>query len=99
MPVCDRWTEATTDEPTPKSSPIPVVTMKSGATILTAANASLPTPRPTNTPSAIVMHAIQTIPSNVGKKILRNRTGMFILPKSIRSLCITQITFYFGLQK
>ena len=42
--LCDRWTEATTDEPTPKSSPIPVVTMKSGATILTAANASLPTP-------------------------------------------------------
>lgn len=69
-------------------SPIPVVIRKKGATILTAASASLPAPCPTKAPSATLIVAERSMPNSVGKNILRNNTGIFIVPKSILSLCI-----------
>ena len=51
---CDRWILATTDTPTPNVSARPVVTRNNGETILMAASALLPTPCPTNIPSATV---------------------------------------------
>jgi hypothetical protein len=58
--------EATTDAPTPNINPMPVVIINSGAVMLTAASASLPTPLPTNIPSVITNIAEKTIPNTVG---------------------------------
>ena len=69
----DKCTEATTDAPKPNINPIPVLIRKSGATIFTAAKASLPNPRPTNIPSVITNKAEKTIPSTVGKSNFRKR--------------------------
>ena len=76
------------DTPAPNMSPMPVVIRKKGATILTAASASLPAPCPTKAPSATLIVAERSMPNRVGKNILRNNTGIFIVPKSILSLCI-----------
>lgn len=92
---CERWIEATIDAPTPNISPIPVANMKKGATIFTAAKASLPTPLPTNIPSAILIVAERIIPNKVGINIIRNNFGMFIVPKSILSCIISFFSFYF----
>ena len=86
-----RCTEATTDTPTPNMSPIPVASMKNGATILTAASASLPTKRPTNMPSVIVIDAANNMPIIVGISICRNSFGMFSFPKSMASLSFFSI--------
>ena len=66
MLFCDKWILATTDTPTPNISAIPVVIKNSGATILIAANALLPTPCPTKMPSATVKSDAKTIDNNVG---------------------------------
>ena len=62
----DRWILATTDTPTPNISARPVVIRNSGETILIAASALLPTPCPTNIPSATVKSDANTIDNNVG---------------------------------
>ena len=63
---CDKWMEATTDAPTPNISPMPVENNHNGATIFTAASASLPIPFPTNIPSVMTNNAENIIPSTVG---------------------------------
>ena len=63
---CDRWILATTDTPTPNISARPVVIKNKGETILMAASALLPTPCPTNIPSATVKRDANTIDNNVG---------------------------------
>ena len=67
---------AMTEAPMPNISPSPVTTMKSGATILTAAIPSGPTPWPTKMPSMMVSRALNTMPTSVGKKIARKSRGM-----------------------
>lgn len=90
----DRWTEETTEQPMPNSIPNPVIIIQKGANILTAASASLPTPWPTNTPSMVVITAIQAIPINVGMNIFLKSPGMLSEPKSMASLFIFKfITF------
>ena len=63
---CDRWILATTDTPTPNISAMPVVIKNNGETILIAASALLPTPCPTNIPSATVKSDANTMDNNVG---------------------------------
>ena len=87
-----RWMEATTDAPTPNIRPMPMLIMKSGAVMLTAASASLPMPRPTKMPSVITKAAEKTMPSSVGSNSLRNSRGIAMLPKSISSF--SSITRY-----
>ena len=53
--------------------------------MLTAANASLPIPLPTNIPSVMTNMAENTIPRTVGISNLRKSVEMSILPKSILS--------------
>ena len=63
---CARWILATTETPTPNISARPVVIKNRGETILIAASALLPTPCPTNIPSATVKSDANTIDNNVG---------------------------------
>lgn len=67
---------------------MPVFIRNSGATIFTAARASLPRPRPTNMPSVITKRADYTMPSNVGMSSLLKRLDTFVVPKSILSFII-----------
>lgn len=85
---CARWIDATTEAPTPNISPTPVLMRNSGAVILTAASASLPTPRPTKMPSVMTNAAEKTIPRTVGISSLRNNRGISMLPKSILSFIV-----------
>ena len=82
---------AITDEPMPNISPRPVTTIKSGATLLTAAMPLAPTPCPTNTPSIMVRSALKTIPIRVGKNSCLNNFGILSFPKSrlSRSRCLS----------
>ena len=92
---CARWIDATTEAPTPNISPTPVLMRNSGAVILTAASASLPTPRPTKMPSVMTNAAEKTIPRTVGISSLRNNRGISMLPKSILSFMFS----FFGSSK
>ena len=90
----DRCICATTDAPVPNSSPSPVLSEYSGALMLTAARASLPTPLPTNIPSAMLNIELKSIPKTVGMNNFTNSLGMFVLPKSILSLSIAVLLFF-----
>ena len=85
---------ATTDAPVPNSSPSPVLSEYSGELMLTAARASLPTPLPTNIPSAMLNIELKSIPKTVGMNNFTNSLGMFVLPKSILSLSIAVLLFF-----
>ena len=63
-----RWSEETTDAPTPSISPMPIITIVGEMQMLTAASASLPHPRPTNIPSVAVTAQSASIPSSVGTR-------------------------------
>lgn len=89
--LCDKWMEATTDAPTPNIRPMPVENNHSGATILTAARASLPIPFPTKIPSVMTNNAENIIPSTVGSSNLRNNAAMSMCLKSILSLIFSII--------
>ncbi len=81
-----RCTPPITDAPTPNISPRPVITIHSGATMLTAAMPFAPTPCPTKMPSMSVCEAMNAMPTSVGKKSARNNAPIFPVPKSILSL-------------
>ena len=74
-PCCPSLTKIPQDvsqEMIPNISPMPVMTMKTGATIFTAAMPSGPAPRPTNIPSMTVNTELKIIPTSVGKNSDRN---------------------------
>ena len=89
--LCDKWMEATTDAPTPNIRPMPVENNHSGATMLTAARASLPIPFPTKIPSVMTNNAENIIPSTVGSSNLRNNAAMSMFLKSMLSLIFSII--------
>ena len=85
----ERCIDATTEQPMPSISPMPLTSSHNGQKMFTAARASLPMPRPTKAPSIVVIRDIQTIPINVGINIFRNNIPMSALPKSMLSRFIT----------
>ena len=95
---CARLIDATTEPPMPNISPSPVPSVKSGATILTEARASLPMPRPTKMPSVMTNTAEKTMPMTVGKRKRRKSFPTSELLKSILSRCIF-LTFFEVVQK
>ena len=80
--------EATTDAPTPNINPMPVENNHNGATIFTAAKASLPMPFPTNIPSVMTNRAENIMPSTVGSNSLRNNAVISTFLKSMLFLSI-----------
>lgn len=84
----ERCIEATTLTPLANISPRPVVSIKKGAIIFTAAKEFAPAPLPTKIPSATLMVEERNIPSKVGINILENKTEIFSFLKSILSICI-----------
>lgn len=77
---------AMTEAPIPNISPMPVMTIKTGATIFTAAIPSVPTPRPTKMPSMTVNAELKIIPTIVGKNNERNIGPILSFAKSSLSL-------------
>ncbi len=83
---------ATTEAPMPNIRPMPVQIMKSGATMLTAAIPSAPTPLPTKMPSIMVKAELNIIPISVGKNKARNSTPIF--PSAKLSLSLSKFLFF-----
>ena len=82
----DRCMLATTLDPMPNISPTPPEMRNRGATMLTAAKASLLTPCPTNAPSVMLSTTIETMPMSVGKNMRPNTRLTGSWAKSIASL-------------
>ena len=80
--------DATTEQPMPSISPIPVNSNIKGITRFTAAIPSFPNLWPTNTPSTVVATAMFSMPISVGIKYFLNNRDTFTVPKSILSLSI-----------
>ncbi|CCX65722.1 unknown [Prevotella sp. CAG:1058] len=85
---CERWIDATTEQPVPVISPRPVRNICTGMIILTAAMPSLPTLWPMNMPSMAVIAAMPSMPKRVGKKSFLKSIVTLAVPKSIASLFI-----------
>lgn len=79
---CPRCIAPTTESPLPIRRPMPVESRKTGEAMLTAANAALPTPRPTKMPSAMLNSAENVRLNIVGAKYDRKRRLMSVCPKS-----------------
>ena len=54
--------------------------------MLTAAKASLPTPRPKKAPSAMFSREVNSMPNSVGMKSFTKSLDMSVLAKSMESL-------------
>ena len=86
---CDKLMEVSIPPPMPNINPTPVIIIKIGAEILTAAIASLPIPFPTKIPSTTVNSADAAIPIMVRTSNLVNSFPTLMLLKSRLSLCIS----------
>ena len=98
-----RWIDATTEQPDPTISPMPVSSISTGITMLMAAIPSLPTQCPTKIPSIAVTADIPSIPNSVGKNNRLKSTPTSPVPKSIASSLIIVPPFlfilYIGMKK